>query len=83
MARLLRSCATQTFLKDAAAATASGAEEKTEAMCALDRARDARELTPLQVAVKGCHARFAEESAAAACQCGPGLACPTAPIKPP
>jgi hypothetical protein len=80
VARLLRSCALQTFPKDAAVATASGAEEEKEAMCALDRARDARELTPLQVAVKGCHARFAEESAAAACQCGPGLAMPMAPM---
>lgn len=29
----------------------------------IDRARDSRELTPLQVAVKACHMRFAEESA--------------------
>lgn len=36
----------------------------------LDRGLDARKLSPLQIAVKGCHMRFAEESGAAACCCG-------------
>ena len=51
--------------------TEDGQTEPPQTEQPLDRARDARLLTPLQVAVKACHLRFAHESALAACQCGP------------
>ena len=51
--------------------TEDGQTEPPQTEPPLDRARDARLLTPLQVAVKACHLRFAHESALAACQCGP------------
>jgi hypothetical protein len=115
VARLLRCCAPSTFSKDSS--SPANPEDGKEATLAIDRARDGRDLTPLQVAitgrhshhnilyhiilflflsyiyiyiyiyiymyisnffylqvaVKGCHARFAAESAAAACQCGQGF----------